>query len=39
MNAEHMQPYVENVQAHYDLSDEFFELFLDESMTYSCAYF
>src|SRR5438552_10373739 len=28
-----------NVQAHYDLSDEFFALFLDPSMTYSCAYF
>lgn len=29
----------ENVQAHYDLSDEFFALFLDPSMTYSCAKF
>jgi cyclopropane-fatty-acyl-phospholipid synthase len=28
-----------NVQAHYDLSDEFFALFLDPSMTYSCAKF
>jgi cyclopropane-fatty-acyl-phospholipid synthase len=27
------------VRGHYDLSDEFFELFLDESKTYSCAYF
>ena len=27
------------VQAHYDLSDQFFALFLDPSMTYSCAYF
>jgi cyclopropane-fatty-acyl-phospholipid synthase len=27
------------VQAHYDLSDEFFALFLDPSMTYTCAYF
>ena len=27
------------VQAHYDLSDEFFALFLDPSMTYSCAKF
>ncbi|MDJ0396352.1 cyclopropane mycolic acid synthase family methyltransferase [Rhodococcus sp. G-MC3] len=34
-----LEPYVENVQAHYDLSDEFFRLFLDPSMTYSCAYF
>ena len=28
-----------SVQAHYDLSDAFFSLFLDPSMTYSCAYF
>ncbi|MGA9873636.1 MAG: cyclopropane mycolic acid synthase family methyltransferase [Rhodococcus sp. (in: high G+C Gram-positive bacteria)] len=34
-----LEPYVDNVQAHYDLSDEFFELFLDDTMTYSCAYF
>ncbi len=26
-----------NIAAHYDLSDEFFRLFLDASMTYSCA--
>lgn len=29
----------ESVQAHYDLSDEFSELYLDPTMTYSCAYF
>jgi cyclopropane-fatty-acyl-phospholipid synthase len=28
-----------NVQHHYDLGDEFFALWLDESQTYSCAYF
>ncbi|ORA84406.1 class I SAM-dependent methyltransferase [Mycobacterium malmoense] len=28
-----------NVQAHYDLSDDFFRLFLDPTQTYSCAYF
>jgi cyclopropane-fatty-acyl-phospholipid synthase len=28
-----------NVQAHYDLSNDFFELMLDETMTYSCAFF
>jgi len=28
-----------NVQAHYDLSDDFFALFLDPSRTYSCAKF
>lgn len=32
-------PNFEQVQAHYDLSDDFFALFLDPSMTYSCAYF
>jgi cyclopropane-fatty-acyl-phospholipid synthase len=30
---------VEDVQAHYDLSNEFFALFLDPTRTYSCAYF
>jgi len=34
-----LQPHFEDVQAHYDLSDEFFELFLDPTRTYSCAYF
>ncbi|MFT7617605.1 MAG: cyclopropane-fatty-acyl-phospholipid synthase [Planctomycetota bacterium] len=28
-----------NIEAHYDLSNEFFSLFLDNSMTYSCAVF
>ena len=35
----HLQPYFTEVQAHYDLSNEFFALFLDPSMTYSCAFF
>ncbi len=34
-----LTPFYDQVQAHYDLSNEFFELFLDPSMTYSCAYF
>jgi cyclopropane-fatty-acyl-phospholipid synthase len=34
-----LQPPVEAVQSHYDRSNEFFKLFLDPSMTYSCAYF
>jgi cyclopropane-fatty-acyl-phospholipid synthase len=34
-----MQPHFEEVQAHYDLSDDFFGLFQDPSRTYSCAYF
>jgi cyclopropane-fatty-acyl-phospholipid synthase len=29
----------DDVQAHYDLSDEFFALFQDPTRTYSCAYF
>jgi len=28
-----------NIRAHYDLGNEFFSLFLDETMTYSCAVF
>jgi cyclopropane-fatty-acyl-phospholipid synthase len=34
-----MRPHFEDVQAHYDLSDDFFRLFLDPTQTYSCAYF
>ena len=34
-----LTPFYENVQAHYDLSDDFFALFLDPTHTYSCAYF
>ena len=34
-----LTPHFDDVQAHYDLSDEFFALFLDASRTYSCAYF
>src|SRR5258708_26516825 len=29
----------EDVQSHYDLSDDFYRLFLDPTQTYSCAYF
>ncbi|MCV7303419.1 class I SAM-dependent methyltransferase [Mycobacterium barrassiae] len=36
---EKLTPHFEEVQAHYDLSDEFYRLFLDSTMTYSCAYF
>lgn len=28
-----------NIQSHYDLGNDFYKLWLDESMTYSCAYF
>ena len=34
-----LRPHFEDVQHHYDLSDEFFALFLDPTRTYSCAYF
>jgi cyclopropane-fatty-acyl-phospholipid synthase len=38
-DTKHLKPHFEDVQAHYDLSDEFFRLFLDPTQTYSCAYF
>lgn len=34
-----LTPHFDDVQAHYDLSDDFFCLFLDPTQTYSCAYF
>jgi cyclopropane-fatty-acyl-phospholipid synthase len=34
-----LTPHFADVQAHYDLSDGFFRLFLDPTQTYSCAYF
>ncbi len=34
-----LTPNFQQVQSHYDLSDDFFRLFLDDSMTYSCAFF
>ena len=34
-----LRPHFEDVQAHYDLSDDFFGLFQDPSRIYSCAYF
>jgi cyclopropane-fatty-acyl-phospholipid synthase len=34
-----LKPNVGNIQSHYDRSNEFFKLWLDPSMTYSCAYF
>jgi len=30
---------LKNIRAHYDLGNDFYRLFLDESMTYSCAVF
>ncbi|MCW2661310.1 MAG: mmaA2 2 [Mycobacterium sp.] len=37
--ADGLTPHFEEVQAHYDLSDDFFRLFLDPTQTYTCAYF
>jgi cyclopropane-fatty-acyl-phospholipid synthase len=34
-----MTPHFEDIQHHYDLSDDFYRLFLDPTQTYSCAYF
>ena len=34
-----LKPHFEEIQAHYDLSDDFFGLFQDPTRTYSCAYF
>jgi cyclopropane-fatty-acyl-phospholipid synthase len=39
MTGDKLTPHFADVQAHYDLSDDFFRLFLDPSRTYSCAYF
>jgi cyclopropane-fatty-acyl-phospholipid synthase len=37
--SEQLTPRFEYVQHHYDLSDDFYRLFLDPTQTYSCAYF
>lgn len=34
-----LKPYYKESQATYDISDEFFALFLDPNMVYTCAYF
>lgn len=34
-----LRPHFDSVQAHDNLSEEFFRLFLDRTRTYSCAYF
>lgn len=34
-----LRPYYEESQSIYDVSDEFFSLFLDPTMAYTCAYF
>ncbi|MEO9013898.1 MAG: cyclopropane mycolic acid synthase family methyltransferase [Terrimesophilobacter sp.] len=37
--AKNLKPHFADVQSHYDLSDDFFQIFLDPTQTYSCAYF
>jgi cyclopropane-fatty-acyl-phospholipid synthase len=37
-NAE-LKPNVDHIRSHYDRSNDFFRLWLDPTMTYSCAYF
>src|SRR5246127_826346 len=34
-----LRPYFEDSQAAYDISDDFFALFLDPTWVYTCAYF
>ncbi len=34
-----LTPFYEESQSTYDISDEFFSLLLDPTMTYTCAYF
>jgi cyclopropane-fatty-acyl-phospholipid synthase len=34
-----LKPYYDESQATYDISDDFFALFLDRNMVYTCAYF
>jgi cyclopropane-fatty-acyl-phospholipid synthase len=34
-----LRPYYEESQSTYDISDDFFSLFLDPNMVYTCAYF
>ena len=38
VSARDLTPHFADVQAHYDLSDDFFRLFLDPSQTYCRAY-
>lgn len=37
--SEKLKPFYSEVQAHYDLSDDFYALFLDPTRMYSCAFF
>ena len=39
LNSSTLQRAKKNISFHYDKGDEFYELYLDKTMTYSCAYF
>ncbi|OHU99714.1 cyclopropane mycolic acid synthase family methyltransferase [Mycobacterium talmoniae] len=39
MSSTELKPDVDHVRSHYDRSNDFFRLWLDPTMTYSCAYF
>ena len=34
-----LKPFFDDIRAHYDVSNEFYELFLDPTLTYSCGIF
>ena len=38
-DTDEMRPHFEDIQAHYDLSDDFFGVFQDPTRKYSCAFF
>jgi cyclopropane-fatty-acyl-phospholipid synthase len=39
MSSTELKPNADNIRSHYDRSNDFFRLWLDPTMTYSCAYF
>ncbi len=39
LNRDSLRRSSKNISYHYDLGDEFYALYLDKTMTYSCAYF
>jgi cyclopropane-fatty-acyl-phospholipid synthase len=39
LNPNHKKTQAKQIQHHYDLGNTFYKLWLDQSMTYSCAYF
>lgn len=39
LRTQELEPHFADIEYHYDVSDEFYGLFLDPTRTYSCAYF